>query len=191
MNKQSTPVGSVAAPTKATTIREFRRVKGSGTFRLDDFCAITGLEEERAQMCLMDAVEKGEVVPLDGIFLLKPLRRKQKAGKHDWQLSVQRQKRIYAACPARSVAAATNKDTDGATFKSIIERVPMGHTTLKRYLRVMTVAGILVSQKIRTTNYYWQGQDNFLEGSYWEFWKKQDQTSGAVTSAPTQGEKPC
>lgn len=156
-------------------IRKFRRVKGSGTFFLDEFCLVTGLAEEPAKDCLAKAESTGEVTVLDGIYILKPLqRKKQRRRCNDLHFSVKQQQDIYAAC---GVPSSRGYGPTAVTCGEILQRVPMGASTLKSYLRAMEEAGILVChvRKNEKRKYYSQGHRRWLEGSYWEFWKNQNQ----------------
>lgn len=144
-------------------IRQFRRVKGSGTFFLDEFCLVTGLSEEQAKECLAQAEQAGEVTVLDGIYILRPLSKPQKASKwRDWKFSQEKQQRIYGAVAE-----------GGVTTEEILERVPMGVTTMQRYLSSMTQAGILRRERKDGQNAYWQGKRRWLRSTYRSYWKRQ------------------
>jgi predicted transcriptional regulator len=160
-------------------IKQFRRVKGSGTFFLDEFCLVTGLDEAQAKECLVKAEQAGEVTVLDSIYILKPLCKPQKASKwRDWRLSQEKQERIYEAVAE-----------GGVTTKEILERVPMGVATMQRYLSSMTQAGILRRERQGGQNAYWQGKRRWLRSTYRSYWKRVKRKRAAMASDHTKNIK--
>lgn len=138
-----------------STLHSFARVKGSGTFHLDEFCAVTGMDPRRAIRCLVKAEKLGMLLILGDLFLLYPPKPANQKIWHDWKFDIAKQRMIFDACkvnpPTSSFAAC------GISCPELRQILPFSKTLLQRYLSAMVRAGILIVQRNGYVNLYRQG----------------------------------
>jgi len=146
--------------------KSFARVKGSGTFHLDEFCAVTGMDPNRAIRCLLKAEKLGAILRLGELFLLYPPKPDNRKIWHDWKFDIAKQRLIYDACytdpKVETASSRFNKRQDdastiGISIPELREQLPFSKTLLQRYLTAMTRAGILIAQRNGKVNLYRQG----------------------------------
>jgi len=138
-----------------STLNSFARVKGSGTFHLDEFCAVTGMEPRRAIRCLVKGEKLGLLLRLGELFLLYPPPPVSRKIWHDWKFDIAKQRLIFDACkvnpPTSSFAAC------GISQPELREKLNFSKTLLQRYLTAMTRAGVLIAKRNGGVNLYRQG----------------------------------
>ncbi|HOH98819.1 MAG TPA: winged helix-turn-helix domain-containing protein [Candidatus Cloacimonadota bacterium] len=141
----------------------FARVKGSGTFHLDEFCAVTGMDPRRAIRCLIKAERLGAILRLGELFLLYPPKPDNRKVWHDWKFDIAKQRMIYDACYVKQAnrnmnCRRFNKSLqDGVTQAELLTRLSISKTTLGRYMGAMEKAGILLSERYGNYKIYRQG----------------------------------
>lgn len=133
----------------------FARVKGSGTFHLDEFCAVTGMDPNRAIRCLLKAEKLGAILRLGELFLLYPPKPDNRKVWHDWKFDIAKQRMIYDACYTDSTTS--RFQACGISQPELCEQLRFSKTLLQRYLTAMTRAGILIAQRNGKVNLYRQG----------------------------------
>lgn len=118
----------------SAVIDRYARVKGSGPFDINDFCAITGYPV-RSAIAILDQEESvsGRILRLDtGFYLLKPLRSIPATPSwYDWSFKLDIQQRIWDACASWKTKA------------DLFDVSGLKSTALDRYLRAMVRAGVL------------------------------------------------
>jgi hypothetical protein len=133
----------------------FARVKGSGTFHLDEFCAETGMDPNRAIRCLLKAEKLGAILRLGELFLLYPPKPDNRKVWHDWKFDIAKQRMIYDACYTDSPTS--RFQACGISCPELRQILPFSKTLLQRYLSAMVRAGILIVQRNGYVNLYRQG----------------------------------
>ncbi len=133
----------------------FARVKGSGTFHLDEFCAVTGMDPNRAIRCLLKAEKLGAILRLGELFLLYPPKPDNRKLWHDWKFDIAKQRMIYDACYTDSPTS--RFQACGISQLELREQLLFSKTLLQRYLSAMVRAGILIVQRNGYVNLYRQG----------------------------------
>ncbi len=138
-----------------STLNSFVRVKGSGTFHLDEFCAVTGMDPNRAIRCLLKAEKLGAILRLGELFLLYPPKPDNRKVWHDWKFDTAKQRMIFDACYTDSPTS--RFQACGISLPELREQLPFSKTLLQRYLSAMVRAGILIVQRNGKVNLYRQG----------------------------------
>lgn len=118
-------------------ISRYRRVKGSGLFELDEFCAVTGYPSTRV-LPLLDSLESsGEVVRFgQGVYLLKPIRITFKSVQTDWQPEANKLALLLSMVSFSWVHRQT-----------IQSKWQHSKTTLSRYLRILLLTGHVIVKR--------------------------------------------
>ena len=135
--------------------KSFARVKGSGTFHLDEFCAVTGMDPNRAIRCLIKAEKLGAILRLGELFLLYPPKPDNRKVWHDWKFDIAKQRMIYDACYTDSPTS--RFQACGISHPELRQILPFSKTLLQRYLSAMVRAGVLISHRNGIVNLYRQG----------------------------------
>lgn len=127
-------------------VSDFIRVKGSGPFRIEEFCALTSLDSSAAAQALQKAENDGIVTPIGDLWLAYPTQiMKPSQVWYDWAFDNQKVRRIFRHCKSES------------TTLSMRTKLKYSKTMLRRYLIAMEGAGILTARKEGTFKYYSQG----------------------------------
>lgn len=136
--------------TSSSALDRFARVHGSGIFYIDDFCALTGSnQEDVAPLLRQEEQSSGRVLSLsDGLYILKPkaIVRKNKPW-YDWKFNLSIQRTIFEVCK-------NNRMTKNA----LLGITGLSATALSRYLQAMERSGNLRSYKIRLGKIYTAGK---------------------------------
>jgi hypothetical protein len=154
-----------------STLNSFARVKGSGTFHLDEFCAVTGMAPNRAIRCLVKAEKMGALLCLGELFLLYPPQPDNRKVWHDWKFDTTKQRLIFDACKVNPSTSSHRVNTASSRSKmrqddappigisqpELREKLNFSKTLLQRYLTAMTRAGILIARRNGHVNLYSQG----------------------------------
>ncbi|NLK49027.1 MAG: hypothetical protein GX294_00080 [Candidatus Cloacimonetes bacterium] len=128
-------------------VSDFIRVKGSGPFTVEEFCALTGLAPSRARSVLAKAQAGGLVAALGAVWLAYPLP-PPKADNvwMDWTFCPHKVKQIYRLC------------TRPVPSHRLLSQVDFSQTALCRYLVAMESAGILQVKRQGRKKHYRQGK---------------------------------
>jgi len=154
-----------------STLNSFARVKGSGTFHLDEFCAVTGMEPRRAIRCLVKGEKLGLLLRLGELFLLYPPPPVSRKIWHDWKFDTTKQRMIFDACKVNPHTSSHRVETASSRSKmrqdeappigisqpELREKLNFSKTLLQRYLTAMTRAGVLIAKRNGGVNLYRQG----------------------------------
>lgn len=110
----------------------FSRVHGSGTFDIDAFTMVTGINADKAVPILRKQEKAGKVITLSpGFFLLKPVMT-DSYHWNDWAFNEEKVKAIYDAC---------------CDWTPVSAMPQMGKITLRRYLAAMLITGLLKKRR--------------------------------------------
>lgn len=122
----------------------FRRMKKTGLFYLDEFCAITGYPAKRAVKILKAKEKEGEILQLgEDYYLLKPRINKCKI-HYDWEYNRERLQYLLMLIPADNYISR----------KEIAARSGLSDSTITRYLKALMKTRHIVRLKVHTSYYY-------------------------------------
>lgn len=154
-SKLSQPNSQSSTNKGVIMLQQFARVKGSGPFLLDDFCAVTGMQPSQALKCLLNAEKQDALLRLGDLFLLYPTPTDNRRIWYDWKFDLNKQRRIFDACYVNDQS--NGSQIYGVSFAELREKLPYSKTLLRRYLAAMTHAGILITHRNSYLKFYRQG----------------------------------
>lgn len=121
-------------------LTRYRRVKGTGTFFLEDFAAITGCPVLEAVKILERAEKDGEVLYLgDEYYLLKPQKVKVK-NRYDWFYKEDKMEYLWSLIPKNKFISR----------KEIVAKTGWKNTLLTMYLWGLEGSGYIERKKVKT-----------------------------------------
>lgn len=127
-------------------VSDFIRVKGSGPFRIEEFCALTSLDSSAAAQALQKAENDGIVTSIGDIWLAYPSQIMRPSQVWcDWAFDPKKVRRIFRLCASETTAPV------------LMAKLKCSQTMIRRYLIAMETAGILIARKEGTFKYYIQG----------------------------------
>lgn len=110
----------------------FSRVKGSGTFSLDEFCALTGLSSVHSVKVLQLGEKQGLILCLtSGFYLLKPASKRQNNAWADWRPPLAKVQAFLDLIPAHRFTSPS----------ALIAKSGLPATIVTRYLRILLFTG--------------------------------------------------
>jgi hypothetical protein len=137
----------------------FYRIKGSGLFNLDEFCALTGRTVRSAITLLANRERAGIVIRYDaGIYLLKPIASAPKPKNYDWQPQQDKLDLLWSMLSTRRW---TSK-------QDITKHWKYSDTALTRYLRALRLSGNIKHKMVDKQSFYQKSKPKMQLIASWQ-----------------------
>ncbi|GAB1366004.1 hypothetical protein MASR1M36_08750 [Candidatus Cloacimonadaceae bacterium] len=136
-------------PSTSGLFSRFSRVKGSGTFSLDEFCALTGIPQTRSVKILRLGEKQGIILCLaSGFYLLKPLPTPRKNAWADWRPPRAKLQAFLDLIPLETKIE----------NRTLIAASGLSLTAARRYLRILKYTGHVLRSRQGSNQgmYFWQ-----------------------------------
>lgn len=127
-------------------VSRYRRVKGSGLFHVDEFCAVTGYPTTRV-LEIMEKLELSEEVIRygHGVYLLKPsINPRVTRRQYDWTPDISKLRYLLSLITVSKFRAR----------KDIRDDWPYSDTSLTRYLRTLQLSNYIEVRRIGSLLFY-------------------------------------
>jgi len=152
----------------------FARIKGTGRFTLDEFCALTGHPVTTALPILSQQEEAGLVLHFgSGLYLLKPAPSAPAKRKwYDWQPQTAKLQKLLSLIP----------ENEFLKREELARLSGFSDTALTRYTRILLVGGYIVKTKINHSHAYQKSRSQLQDIPSWQQLVSRPPTIGLAIS---------